>query len=214
MLNRLLEPKSELVTHQWVNTVYGLNKVEDPHQWYRSLDFLIDHKEKLEQDLFTKDMDLFNQTIDVVLMDTTSIVYWGDGGKADKILDYGYSKQKRFDLKQVIVGIFMTKDGIPIGHEVYPGNTNDIKAFKEMIAAIKGRHSIRRVVIVCDRGMVSKENLNNLRKDGYEYVVGMRMRQLRKMDVGSVLETEDMCKVSDTLSAKEIEYEGRRLIVC
>ena len=159
-------------------------------------------------------MDLFNQHVDVVLMDTTSVVYWGDGDKADKILDYGYSKQKRFDLKQVIVGIFMTKDGMPIGHEVYPGNTNDIKAFKEMIAAIKGRHSIRRVVIVCDRGMVSKENLSNLEKEGYEYVVGMRMRQLRKPDAGSVLNTEDMRKVSDNLSAKETEYEGRRLIVC
>ena len=50
VLNRLLEPKSELATHSWVNTVYGLHKVTDPHQWYRSLDFLIDHKEKLERD--------------------------------------------------------------------------------------------------------------------------------------------------------------------
>ena len=70
------------------------------------------------------------------------------------------------------------------------------------------------MVIVCDRGMVSKENLSNLEKDGYEYVVGMRMRQLRTIDAGFILNTEDMQKVKDNLSAKETEYQGRRLIVC
>ena len=51
----------------------------------------------------------------------------------------------------MIVGIFMTKDGIPIGHEVYPGNTNDITAFKEMKKKVSGRFNIRRVIIICDR---------------------------------------------------------------
>ena len=214
VLNRLLEPKSELATHEWVKNVYGLSGVVDTHQWYRSLDFLIEHKEKIEYDLFAKDMDLFNQELDIVLMDTTSVVYWGDGDKAEKILDYGYSRQKRFDLKQVIVGIFMTKDGIPIGHEVYPGNTNDIKAFKQMIVSIKGRYSIRRVIIVCDRGMVSKDNLTQLRTDGYEYIVGMKMRQLRYEDAANILDKENLQTLTENLCAGVVEYEGRRLIVC
>jgi len=124
VLNRLMEPKGEMAIHEWIKGVYGLKEVRDLHQWYRSLDFLIERKDKIEKDLFEENKDLFNQEIDVALMDTTSLVYFGDGERAENILDYGYSKQKRFDLKQVIVGVLMTKEGIPIGHEVYPGNTN------------------------------------------------------------------------------------------
>ena len=162
VLNRILEPKSELATHSWANGLYGVKGVFDINQWYRSLDFLIEHKDELEADLFEAQKDLFNQETDMVLMDTTSVVYFGDGEKAEDILDYGFSKEKRFDLKQVIVGILMTKDGIPIGHEVYPGNTNDINAFKEMIQAVALRFKIRRVIIVCDRGMVTERNIRQL----------------------------------------------------
>ena len=56
----------------------------------------------------------------------------------------------------MIVGILMTREGVPIGHEVYPGNTNDVNAFKEMIKAVHLRFKIRRVIIVCDRGMIGE----------------------------------------------------------
>ena len=141
-------------------------------------------------------------------MDTTSLVYFGDGDKANGILNYGYSKEKRFDLKQVIVGILMTKDGIPIGHEVYPGNTNDIGAFKEMIRAVKTRFRIRRVIIVCDRGMVSEDNIQTLKLDGYEYVVGMRMRQLKEEDAKKILSIKDMASVTKELKGKEVHFKA------
>ena len=214
VLNRLMEPKSELAVHEWVKNIYGIKEVADLNQWYRSLDFLITHKDKLENDLFLRQMDLFHQEIDVVLMDTTSLVYWGDGEKAEGILDYGYSKEKRFDLKQVIVGIFMTKEGIPIGHEVYPGNTNDINAFKEMIRSVKERYKIRRVIIVCDRGMVSKDNLRQLELEGYEYIVGMRMRQLKQEDAQKILDIKEMRRVTRDLRAREVNFKDRRLIAC
>ena len=132
----------------------------------------------------------------MVLMDTTSLVYFGDGEKAEEILDYGYSKQRRFDLKQVIVGILMTKDGIPIGHEPLiksgAGNTNDINAFKEMIRIVALRSKIRRVIIVCDRGMVTERNIRQLELEGYEYIVGVRMRQLKKEDAEGLLSRQEM----------------------
>ena len=205
---------SELGAQSWAENLYGVKDVGDLHQWYRSLDFLITHKDELESDLYEAQKDLFNQEIDVVLMDTTSVVYWGDGEKAEEILDYGFSKEKRFDLKQVIVGIFMTKDGIPIGHEVYPGNTNDIIAFKKMIKRVSGRFKIRQVIIVCDRGMVSEKNIKQLEIEGYEYVVGMRMRQLRKEDAESFLSTQGMKSVTKGLRAREIDFKGKRLVVC
>jgi len=214
VLNRLTEPKSELATHRWVKKYYGLSPVEDKNQWYRALDFIVEHKDRIEHDLFKAQLDLFHQEIDIVLMDTTSVVYWGDGKKAEDILDYGYSKQKRFDLKQVIVGIFMTKDGVPIGHEVYPGNTNDIKAFQQMIETINQRYKIRRVIIVCDRGMVSKANLDQLKSEGYEYIVGMKMRQLKYENARDILDETKMQSVGEKLKGREVEYTGRQLVAC
>ncbi|MFH0763786.1 MAG: IS1634 family transposase [Candidatus Omnitrophota bacterium] len=214
VLNRLMDPKSELAIHEWSKSLYGIKPPKDLNQWYRTLDFIIEHKEMIEKDLFESQKDLFNAEIDVVLMDTTSLVYFGDGDKAENILNYGYSKEKRFDLKQVIVGILMTKDGLPIGHEVYPGNTNDIGAFKEMIRAVKTKFKIRRVIIVCDRGMVSEDNIRTLKLDGYEYVVGMRMRQLKTEDAKKILSIKDMASVTEGLKGKEVHFKDRRLIVC
>ena len=214
VLNRLIEPKSEFATHRWAREVYGIKDCEDLNQWYRALDFLITHKGELEADLYEAQKDLFNQKIDMVLMDTTSVVYFGDGEKAEEILDYGYSKAKRFDLKQVIVGILMTKEGIPIGHEVYPGNTNDISAFKEMINSVNGKFKIRRVIIVCDRGMVSEKNIRQLETEGYEYIVGVRMRQIKREDAEKLLSMQDMKTVKKGLRAREEKFENKRLIIC
>jgi len=214
VLNRLIEPMSELATHEWVKGVYGVKQVKDLHQWYRALDFFIEHKDELELDLHYAQRDLFHQEIDMVLMDTTSVIFYGDGDKAEDILDYGFSKEKRYDLKQVIVGILMTKEGVPIGHEVYPGNTNDVKAFKEMIKAVNLRFKIRRVIIVCDRGMITQKNIQALELDGYEYIVGLRMRKLKRKDAERILSKGNLKSISKELKGKEVDFEKRRLIVC
>jgi len=214
VLNRIHEPSSELSTQEWMKRVYGIKEVKDVTRLYRSLDFLIGHKEEMERYLYAAGGDLFSQDLDMVLMDTTSVVYFGEGEKADSLLDYGYSKEKRFDLKQVIVGVLMTKDGIPIGHEVYPGNTNDVTAFEHMITEVKNKFKIRRVIIVCDRGMVSEKNIQALEKQEYEYIIGMRMRQLAKDKADKILSKTDMKSLSSSLSGKEVEFEGRRLVVC
>jgi len=214
VLNRIMEPMSELKTHRWANTLYGIDASNDLNQWYRSLRFLIEYKDKLEIDLYEAQKDLFHQEIDVVLMDTTSVVYFGHGNNAPDILDYGFSKEKRYDLKQVIVGIIMTKEGVPIGHEVYPGNTNDVNAFKEMIKAINQRFKIRRVIIVCDRGMVTQKNIRTLELDGYEYIVGMRMRQMKRGDAEKILSRTNMDRLNQKLEGKEVHFNNKRLIVC
>ena len=214
VLNRLIEPKSEMAIDEWTRNLYGINPPKDLNQWYRALDLLIGHKDELEKDLFESGKDLFNQEIDVVLMDTTSLIYFGDGQKAENILDYGYSKQKRFDLKQVIVGILMTKEGLPIGHEVYPGNTNDINAFKEMIHTVRAKFKIRRVIIVCDRGMISEGNIRMLEENDYEYIIGLRMRQLSQKDADKILSVKNMVQVTKDLKGKEVHFNNRRAIVC
>ena len=212
--NRLLMPFSELRVMQWKEEVYepewGKLTLSD---LYRALDFLVENKEESEVEIFQKTANLFNQKLDLILFDTTSIRYWGEG-KTD-LLRYGYSKEKRGDLRQLIVGILMSKEGIPVGHEVWPGNTSDMKAFLEILEKVKSKFQIDKIVWVCDRGMVSEENLKEAQRAGHEYIVGIKMRQLSEAEQKKLLDTGDMIKIHSDLFVKEVEVKGEgRYIVC
>ncbi len=214
VLNRIVEPKSELATcNLWANNVYGLEKFQ-LHQYYRSLDFLIEHKPQIEQDLFHNIRDLFNLEVDLVLFDTSSIIYRGDGDRAEEILDYGFSKEKRFDLKQVVIGVLMSKQGLPLAHFVYPGNTNDFSAFPQMLDEAKSKFPIRRVVFVFDKGMTSKKNLQKLVDNHDEYIAGARIRQLSSQKREKLLAKIDMQQVKQNLWAQEVVLDDQRYIVC
>jgi transposase len=114
-----------------------------------------------------------------------------------------------------MVGLLMTKDGYPVGHEVFSGNIGDIKAFRAILTKVKLRFKIDRIVFVCDRGMISKENLEYLDTLDFEYILGVRMRKQKK-ELRDVLLSPDNFKevIKDRLLVKEVEIEGRRYIVC
>ena len=183
MLNRLTDPGSKRQMTFWEEGVEGVQGF-DLHQYYRALDYLIDKKDKIEKDVFFRMRDLFNTELDIVLFDTTSLVYYGDGNQDDekpedaKLLDYGFSKARRSDLKQVVVGVVMSKEGIPLGHEVWSGNTNDVKCFASVIEDLQKKYGLARVVLVGDRGMISKKNVISLEQSGFEYILGYRMRTI------------------------------------
>lgn len=214
VLNRIIEPTSELGTYRrWVETVYGLKKFE-LHQYYRALDFLYAHKDRIEQGLFNNIKDLFNFELDLVLFDTSSIIYRGNGQQAESLLNYGFSKEKRSDLKQVIIGVLMSKQGIPLGHFVWPGNTNDFTALNNMLREAKQKFPIRRVVFVFDKGMTSQDNLEKLTLNQDEYIAGVRLRQLSKEKQKQLLNISDMFLVSENLKAKQVYLNNQRCIVC
>lgn len=214
VLNRLSDPCSKRALNLWQEDHYGISTF-DLHQYYRALDYLISHKDSIEQRIFHRMRDLFSPTIDVVLFDTTSIVYYGDATKNEELLDYGFSKARRGDLKQVVVGVLMSKEGIPIGHETYSGNTNDVTCFRQMIDQVSSRFKIGKVILVGDRGMISKDNISYLEKKGYFYILGYRMRTISKeyrKSIFSKINLKRMRKAN--VQYKEVTYDGKRLLVC
>lgn len=215
VINRLMEPRSKLGTHQWIEGVYEKrwSSLELQH-FYRAMDFLGEKKEKMEKEIFWKVANLFNQELDLILFDTTSIVYRGEGEEAEGLVEYGFSKERRSDLKQIIVGILMTKEGMPVGHEVYSGSTNDLVAFEEIIEKVKGRFKLGRIIFVCDRGMVSRKNLELLEKSNYEYIVGVRMRKLKPEERDEFLKEVGFRDVKETLKVKEIIKGSRKYVIC
>ena len=215
VINRLLKPQSEHAIEKWLKDVYE-------HRWenirlqhlYRGLDFLERHWSDFEKDFFFKVTDLFSQQLDLIMFDTTSIKYWGQGQEA-QILQHGYSKDKRGDLKQLIVGVLMSTDGYPVAIELIPGNTPDVKSFIEAVRKLKVRYNIGKIVWVCDRGMVSKKNLEELKGFKQEYIFGVRMRQFDKETRKELLNPKDMWEVKENLYVKEVYKEGiGRYIVC
>lgn len=212
---RLLDPGSERYTYAWKKSVYEpkWDSFEIQHL-YRALDFLIDHKRSLEEAIYSKTVDLFNHELDLMMFDTTSLKYWGEGTDSN-ILAHGHSKERRQDLKQLIIGILMTKDGIPVAHEVWPGNTADVKSFQELLRTVKSRYKIGKLIWVCDRGMISQENLNLLNEWGQEYIFGVKMRQFSREKRAQLLTRSNLTQVAHNLFVREVEIKGQgRYIVC
>ncbi|MEW6042274.1 MAG: IS1634 family transposase [Elusimicrobiota bacterium] len=215
VISRLLSCGSEHHSYKWMSSCYepGWEDIRLQHL-YRALDFIYYHKKDLEKDLFFKASNLFNHELDLVMFDTTTLKYWGEG-EGSELLEYGYSKDKRGDLKQVIVGILMTKEGIPIGCEIFAGNNSDLKSFLYVLEKVKKEYQISRVIWVCDRGMVSRENIARLNELNQEYILGIKMRQFNKERKEKFLFSGEMDLVSQDLYVKEIDVEGEgRYIIC
>jgi hypothetical protein len=132
--NRLIDPCSKRATNEWKKDVYEPKWENfELYHFYRALDYLIEQKENVEVEMFNAMKKTFNCKVDVVMFDTTNISYWGEGNRAEELLSRGHAKNKRFDLKQVTVGLIMDQNGIPLGHEVWSGNMSDKPAFVEII---------------------------------------------------------------------------------
>lgn len=212
VLNRLCDPSSKLGVDHWLNRIYrpSFEKLKLRHL-YQALDFVAEHKEEIEEALFTRVRDLFNLELDLFLWDTTSTYF--EGVSDGDLARYGFSKDSRPDRMQVVIGLLMTKEGIPVAHHVFPGNTNDVDTFKEALAVVKERFKLRKVVLVGDRGMVSEKRLTEIEEAGLEYIVGVKMRKIRAMS--EVLSRRGRYStVKDNLKVKEVQHEGKRYIVC
>lgn len=211
VLNRLVEPRSKRGVDKWVNKVYRpeFKKLRLQH-YYRGLDYLEKFKDKIEEELFSKVKTLFNLKLDLVFWDTTTTYFQGEGPELSR---YGHSKDHRGDCKQVVIGVLMTKDGFPVAHQVFPGNTADIDTFKLALEDIQKRFNIDRVIVVADRGMISNELIKEIEKAGLSYIFGIKMRRSKKVEA-VLKQPGDYLKVEENLKVKEVQYKGERYVIC
>ncbi len=205
---------SERATQIWYqNRLFLKNKqILSIMDFYRTLDVLIQNKDEIEKQYFERNRNLFSEPLDLVLFDTTSIYYYdGDEKIQEKsILQYGFSKDGKGNLKQVIVGVLMSREGVPIAHEVFPGNKSDLKSFKEIISTVKTKYNIKRIIFVADRGMVSEENLTLIEEEGMEYILGVKMRRLPPVLKSSLfpVDSDYMDKVKDNLYVSDFSLSA------
>ena len=149
--------------------------------FYRSALFLAEVRSEMEMELSWKDRDLFSQDFDVMFIDTTSLYVYRS--EETELFKRGYSRHHRPDLPQVVLSVVVNAQGWPVAWEVFPGNTADVRAMEKMVDRLRRRLRIRKVVVVADRGMISKDAIKLLTDDEqapFRSLLGCKMRRRRR----------------------------------
>src|SRR6266568_535304 len=207
VLARLCEPSSELhIAETWYRgtALEDLLALPTPlvndDRLYRALDRLVLHKAALEQHLVARLGELFALDYDLLLYDVTSVYFEGLAA-ANALAQRGYSRDHRPDCKQVCLALVVTRDGMPVGYEVFAGNRTDVTTVEEIVEAMEARYGVAERIWVMDRGMTSADNLEWLRQTGRRYLVGTPKSELKKW-AGAIAEARDWHAVRDGIEAK------------
>ena len=214
---RFVKAGSKLkIYDHWLDRFYPemIEENIELHQLYRALDILVLHKDEIETGLFWHGRDLLSQKVDVVLYDLTTLRFESTRTDLGSLRKFGYSKERRSDCTQVVLGLLVTPDGVPIGFEVYPGNTFEGKTIGDIIDKLRGKYQIRRFIFVGDRGLFSRKNLNALRGENKlgEFIVGIKLGVFKDRH-DEFYDISRYNRINDNLAVYETTHEGDRCII-
>lgn len=190
VVNRLIDPGSEFRLHrQWFDRSAMAELLEvdfavaDKDRLYRCLDRILAHKRELFVYLRQRWQDLFAVDFEVLLYDLTSTYIEGEGEQIPKA-KYGYSRDKRFDCRQVVIALVITPEGFPLAYEVMAGNTADRATLRGFLKKIEDTYGKARRVWLMDRGIPTEEVLAEMRSPerGIHYLVGTPRGKIRQYE--------------------------------
>ena len=209
IIARLLEPSSELyIAEQWfaktaLPDLLGVAEASvDDNRLYRALDHLLPHKEALEVHLKNRLGALFQLEYDLLLYDVTSTYF--EGAADFPLAQRGYSRDQRSDCKQVCIGLVVSRCGMPLGYQVFAGNTADVTTVEHVVETMERRYGKSNRIWVMDRGMVSEDNIEFLREGGRRYIVGTPKSMLKKFE--QEILKEDWHSIRDGLEVKIVPW--------
>jgi transposase len=186
---------------------------------YRALDAVADCKDEIEAHCFTELCNLANLDLRLVCYDLTSTYFEGEEKTSARFPSkaFGYSRDHRGDRPQIVIGLLVTSDGIPIAHHVFSGNTADRSTLAEVMSDLQARFGVGRIALVADRGLISEENLALVKANGFDHVLATRLH--RDPAIASVLEAAARDEAvfvavgDDGTKATEVIHESRRYVV-
>jgi transposase len=214
VMARLSRPCSKRSSCEFLERDFGIQIPLE--KIYRMMDTLNDEKiQKLQDISWAYSRELFTEEIDLFFYDCTTLYF--ESFTEDELRCFGYSKDLKFNQGQVLLALMVTRQGLPAGYEVFPGNMYEGATFKTAIERIKKRYKVKRAVVVADSGLLSKENIALLEKEKLEYIIGARLKSLSEAWQDTVLDHTDYQKVDndgDLLRLANHKYsKTRRLIV-
>ena len=200
VIDRLLKPKSKLALFNNRYDYLAINDKLKINHIYRSLDILADKKIEIEEALFNRNKSLFNLSTDIVFYDVTTFYY--ESKNENELKKFGYSKDGKFGDVQIVMGLLIDGNGLPIGYELFSGNTFDSKTMVKVLDNLKRKFNIDKVVIVADRGLNSKINLKIIKDAGYDYLMAVSIKSLNQKMKELILDKESY---TDILSIEDSE---------
>jgi hypothetical protein len=242
--NRALAPSSKLAAAGWVNddvAIDGLPATSDD-ACYRAMDWLLEIHTVLEREIFGQVANLLNLEVDLLFFDTTSTYFeldepdepiardqrghrlpqpsdgngqgGDDGAEVAGFRSYGKSKDHRDDLPQIVVGMAVTRTGIPVRVWCWPGNTNDQALIRQVKQDLRD-WTLTRVIWVADRGFASEENRRYLRKGDHHYIIGEKLRSGSAEATAALQRQGRYQQVAGNLRVKEVRIaEHERFVIC
>jgi transposase len=217
VVNRALAPDSKRGVEEWVKEDVALGNPEpiSLQHLYRAMDFLLEHGEEIQKEVFFATADLLHLEVDLLFFDTTSTYIERDEEDEEGFKRYGHSKDHRPDLPQVVIGLAVTKEGLPVRCWVLPGNTQDMTTVDKVKKDLSG-WKLSRCIWVMDRGMNSEENRTILQQAGGHYILGEKLRDDQEDHRHALSRRGRYQKVKENLEVKEVivgKGERRRRFV-
>jgi hypothetical protein len=241
--NRALAPSSKLAAAGWVNDEVLIDRLEHTSDdaCYRAMDWLLEIQAALEREVFGQVANLLNLEVDLLFFDTTSTYFQldepdapiardqrchalpetsdpatgaGDGAKPAGFRTYGKSKDHRDDLPQIVVGMAVTRTGIPVRVWCWPGNSSDQALIRQVKQDLRD-WTLARVIWVADRGFASADNRRYLRRGDDHYILGERLRSGSAEATAALSRQGRYQVVADNLRVKEVRFsDADRFVVC
>jgi hypothetical protein len=228
--NRALAPYSKLYCYeQWIREEVFLPSAHDLklHQLYGAMDVLEQHKVEIEKTIYFTMADLMNADVDLIFYDTTSLHFEVDEEDLGETYKFarcypaqrkrGHSKNGRDDAPQIVVGLAVTRDGLPVRSWVFAGNTGDVTTIEQIKNDLKGWR-LGRCVLVGDAGMNSEDNRHHLALGGGKYILASRLRAGDEVTHDVLTRGGRYREVADNLRVKEVIVgdgeRRRRYVVC
>ncbi|HET8549187.1 MAG TPA: IS1634 family transposase [Bryobacteraceae bacterium] len=207
-INRLCAPGSELAIEQrWypataLDDLLGIEdgKLNDT-RLYRCLDRMLPHKTKLERHLKQRYGELFGAEFDVLLYDLTSTYVEGAAEK-NPMMRRGYSRDHRPDCEQMVIALIVNSEGFPFSYETFDGHRADVTTMETILRLVERKYGQARRLWVFDRGIVSEENLEAIRKRGGQYLVGTPRSQMKQFE--QELLKDDWTRVRPEVEVKKV----------
>ena len=229
VMNRLIAPSSEYKMPDWIKStaladILGVQlETLTNETLYRNMDRLYPKRGIIEKLLAQKERDLFDLQDTIYLYDLTSTYFEGQAQLNPKA-KRGYSRDKRFDCKQVLIGLVVDPEGFPQAHEIFSGNRGDSTTVAEMLTTLERRVGRKPgATVVVDRGMAFESNLTEIRKRGYHYIVAARGNEINQyldeFEAGGFHELlrssspTNPGKKKSSVSIKKLETEGELLVL-
>jgi transposase len=182
---------------------------------YRSLELLEDNWEKVEKELYEIAVNTYQQTHTELFYDSTSSYL---EGHQCTIATYGYSRDKRQDKVQIVIGLVTTYDGFPVQCKMYPGNTKDETTVSSVIEELTHQYKIKEIVFVGDRGMLTAKSVESIQKQNQKYVMAIPRHWSKKYLQKTVIHEDYMEEVGNHLYAASIDSidsnTNERLLLC